>query len=78
LPGQGVVPFPLDRSQGHKVGDVGQDLVGAAEHALHAFEIHALPCHRRSLLALLIDLEVASRLSGSLRNDLFLVGARLL
>ena len=39
------------------------DFVGAAEHALHAFEIHALPCHRRSLPVLLTDLEEARRLS---------------
>jgi hypothetical protein len=43
---------------------------GAAEHALHGFEIHAFAGDVGCFLVLLVDLQEARRLAGSFRNRL--------
>src|SRR5574341_281989 len=53
---------------------VDDDLVSAAEHALHGLQIHALACHLGRLLVFVVDFKEARRLAGRLGDGLLLVG----
>ena len=66
----------VERQEGHDALPglaVDDDLVGAAQHALHGLEIHALARHVGRLLVFLVDLEEARRLAGGLGDGLLLV-----
>ena len=54
---------------------VDDDLVGAAQHALHGLEVHALARDLGRLLVFVVDLEEARRLAGGLGHGLLLVGS---
>src|SRR6516162_4966158 len=67
------------RQIGHDAGarlaaGIDDDLVGAAEHPLHGFEIDPLPRHVGSFLVLLIDLAEARGLALGLGDGLFAIG----
>ncbi len=53
---------------------IEDDLVGAAEHALHRFEIHALAGHLGRLFVFIVDFREPRGLAGRLGNGLRLVG----
>jgi hypothetical protein len=53
---------------------IDNGLVGAAEHALHGFEIDPLPCHVGRLIVLLIDLAEPRRLALGFGDGLFAIG----
>src|SRR5262252_10363796 len=55
---------------------VEDDLVGAAQDALHGLQIHALAGYLRRLLVFLVDAEEPGGLACRLRHGLLLVGPR--
>src|SRR6185369_17666118 len=57
---------------------IQNDLVCAAEHTFHRFEIHALAGDVRSLLVLLVDFQESRCLTGCLGHRLRLVSFRSL
>ena len=68
-----------ERQIGHDAGaalrpGIDDGLVGAAEHALHGFQIHALAGHVGRLLVLLIDLGEARGLALGLGDGLLAIG----
>src|SRR4029453_11124676 len=71
----------VERQERHDalpVPAVDDDFVGAAEHAFHGLEIHALACYFRRLFILLIHLQKARGLARRLGDGLFLISARAL
>src|SRR5262249_20308110 len=68
----------VERQEGHHALPalaVKNNLVCAAEHALHGLKVHALARHFGRLFVFLVDLEEAGRLAGGLGNGLLLVGS---